>query len=411
MELGGVLPAGEGAGEVAVGLAGEDRGAAGADGAEGEERGLVLVGRQGCGGALGSEVREVVPADGGRAGERQARGELRERGGEARNRGVRDHDVARGEHRVLREEARQLAGVLGEGAEAAAGVRQVDQHPRVGVVVGAEADRAHGDPGVARGARHLERETGVLRVGGVGEDDKVPDGRVRGAQRGERGGHRRLDVDAAAHRLDGEDPLALGARGRGALHRNDEVRGGVDRPDGDAVVVREHVEHLGRGLVRQVHLRAAAVDGHRHRAGAVERDGDRHRELAVLAPELERDGEDVLDGRLVPAAGPERVASAREREAAARVAHPGGDVREPDRTEVVGAAVLDEDARPRRERRGREVELGRRARLQRHPRAAQQSRKAGLLRRRHDEQRPGPLARDEEPRGVVLRDGIGQLKG
>ena len=239
----------------------------------------------------------------------------------------------------------------------------------------------------------------------------MADRRIGGAQFAERGDERRLDVDAAAHRLDGEDLAAEAARLGGGAERDDVVGGGVDRPDGEEVVVGEHVEHLGGGLVRQVHLRAAARsagDRHGHRAGTVERDGDRHRELAVLAAQLEGDGEDVLDGGLVPPAGAERVASAGHREAAPGVAHPRGEVRQGDRAEVVRSAVLEQDARPRRERRGREVELGGHTRLERHARAAQQRGEAGFRRGRDDEQRLGALARDEEASGVVLRDGIGQ---
>ena len=128
----------------------------------------------------------------------------------------------------------------------------------------------------------------------------------------------------------------------------------------------------------------------------------------MLAAQLEGDGKDVLDGGLVPPAGAERVASAGHREAAPGIAHPRGEVRQGDRAEVVRAAVLEQDARPRRERRGREVELGGHARLERHARAAQQRGEAGFRRGRDDEQRLGALARNEEASGVVLRDGIGQ---
>ena len=127
--------------------------------------------------------------------------------------------------------------------------------------------------------------------------------------------------------------------------RQHDMRLAVDGDDAHLVMVAQQVQDLDRAEVGQIHLAASARHRHRHAARTVQRDHDGHRELAVLAPQLHRDGEHGLDSRAEVAADTEGVAPAGHQQAGPGMLHPRRDRLQNLRADPVGARVLDDQAR------------------------------------------------------------------
>ena len=225
---------------------------------------------------------------------------------------------------LLREQARQVGGVLGEEAAAAAEPRDVAEEVRVGVRAGPEPDHRDRDAGLPEARHEGEVVARLLGVGGVGEEHDVARALRRAGELLRSGDERGVGEDPAAAGLDGADPAEDAPLVREGHQRHDDVRGGVDRDHRHGVAAAEQLDRGARPEVGEVHLRLARRDRHPHRPGAVERDGHRQEELALLLPDLHRHRQDLLDRGLVVAARSERRPAAGHEQAAAEVAHVGG---------------------------------------------------------------------------------------
>ena len=344
-------------------------------------------------------VTEIVAAETGGAAEVGLRDRTQRRRVIGLDRRV-DEGIAGHQERILRENARKLVGAVRKIDHAVAAARHILQETGVAVLPGAEPDHADRDPGPARALQQLPVSAGLLRIGGVGEEDQVAGRRIRPHQLVRRLVERRISEDASAHRLDAADAGFAADDILARRQRNDRMRSAVDRDDSEFVARHHQPVDLERGQIRHIHL-GQVPDRRRHAAGAIQRDDESEQIFAELLPLLHRDRQYFLERRTVVAADGERTAAAGHHQPERAGSDHAGQQRHAVRPEPRSRDVFKDHSGisgqlPRRQfRRGRAPDDDWNLRLREHPR------KVAGGRLRQQQHRLAPRDRDQPPRPVV----------